>query len=378
MQWPKHSTAYVNPYITQHNIISSSGDPYITQHNIISSSGDPYITQHNIISSSGDHYITQHNIISSSGDPYKTQHNIISSSGDHYITQHNIISSSGDHYITQHNIISSSDGSVTRMGTMWISVCLLLWSVLSVHVVGNSLTGELPLCDDAVNSRHRANKIRIGVILPFNVSVMWRLQVTRPALERARDYIQLETNLLKNFSIEFDYRDSNCSEINGPLEGIDMYTKGSVDVFLGPGCDYSIAPLARFTGAWGIPIMSAGALVWDFRDKSLYQLLTRVQGSYEKASEFFTVLAKHFNYTNFGIVSEEEDDLKNGKTTYWFVSEAMFFLLKERVNPNISIAQNVHFIRGTPKDVDTFLVKLSKSCRALFNLLKALAILFSL
>ncbi|XP_055883418.1 atrial natriuretic peptide receptor 1-like isoform X3 [Biomphalaria glabrata] len=251
------------------------------------------------------------------------------------------------------------------MGTMWISVCLLLWSVLSVHVVGNSLTGELPLCDDTVNSRHRANKIRIGVILPFNVSVMWRLQVTRPALERARDYIQLETNLLKNFSIEFDYRDSNCSEINGPLEGIDMYTKGSVDVFLGPGCDYSIAPLARFTGAWGIPIMSAGALVWDFRDKSLYQLLTRVQGSYEKASEFFTVLAKHFNYTNFGIVSEEEDDLKNGKTTYWFVSEAMFFLLKERVNPNISIAQNVHFIRGTPKDVDTFLVKLSKSCRVI-------------
>ncbi|CAL1532250.1 unnamed protein product, partial [Lymnaea stagnalis] len=54
--------------------------------------------------------------------------------------------------------------------------------------------------------------------------------------------------------------DSQCSDTQGPLEAIDMYNRKSVDVFLGPACDYAVSGTAGFSGRWGIPVITAGAL----------------------------------------------------------------------------------------------------------------------
>ena len=51
-----------------------------------------------------------------------------------------------------------------------------------------------------------------------------------------------------------------------------------VHVFVGPVCDYSVAPIARYSPYWQTPVLSAGAMAHNFgTDKHAeYGLLTRV------------------------------------------------------------------------------------------------------
>lgn len=51
------------------------------------------------------------------------------------------------------------------------------------------------------------------------------------------------------------------------------------DVFLGPMCDYVIAPVARYAGHWGIPVLTPGAQAEAFRHKhNQFSTLTRLAG----------------------------------------------------------------------------------------------------
>ncbi|KAK7474182.1 hypothetical protein BaRGS_00034590 [Batillaria attramentaria] len=56
--------------------------------------------------------------------------------------------------------------------------------------------------------------------------------------------------------MELVLRDSFCSETYGPLQGIDLYVEKAAHVFVGPACDYAVAPLARFSFRWKIPILT--------------------------------------------------------------------------------------------------------------------------
>ena len=102
--------------------------------------------------------------------------------------------------------------------------------------------------------------LTFGVILPRNNTYYWSLPKTRFAVEFALQTIQ-QRGLLPGWAVQADYRDSKCSETDGPLEAIDMYTQKTAQVFLGPACDYAVAPIARFTKRWEIPVITAGALV---------------------------------------------------------------------------------------------------------------------
>ena len=92
------------------------------------------------------------------------------------------------------------------------------------------------------------------------------------------------------------YADSFCSDIIAPTIAIDMYKNGIVDVFLGPVHDYAVAPIARFSPSWNIPLITGGALVKAFTDKEQYSLLTQLQGSYDKPCDFISQLLTEFHW----------------------------------------------------------------------------------
>ena len=118
--------------------------------------------------------------------------------------------------------------------------------------------------------------VKIGVILPFSGLFPWVIQKTYPALQLAVERV-VRLEILANRTLELVLRDSFCSETYGPLQGIDLYVEKAAHVFVGPACDYAVAPLARFSFRWQIPILTAGALVSAFQDRREYRLLTRVQ-----------------------------------------------------------------------------------------------------
>ena len=80
--------------------------------------------------------------------------------------------------------------------------------------------------------------------------------------------------------------------VTGPLQAIEFYMEGKVDVFLGPVCDYALAPVARYTPYWNIPIISPGGMAHDFGvDKNKdYAYLTRIGPTFNSLATYMISL----------------------------------------------------------------------------------------
>ncbi|RUS89508.1 hypothetical protein EGW08_002741 [Elysia chlorotica] len=219
------------------------------------------------------------------------------------------------------------------------------------------------------NVRRLENKvIRMGVILSeFDNEYGVSLKRARPALELARDLVLETEDLLVDYDIEFDFKDSNCSEVNGPLAGIEMYANREADVFIGPSCNYAVAPLARFASAWDIPLITAGGLVQQLGDKSwMYRLLTRMISDYDKVGEFFLTVLKHFNWHTVGMLMHGWKDKSRGTTVQEFTLEAAFKAIQEDWNPSITFeyVRSFDINEFTKEELTGHLKSLSKLCRA--------------
>ncbi|XP_041355461.1 atrial natriuretic peptide receptor 1-like [Gigantopelta aegis] len=192
--------------------------------------------------------------------------------------------------------------------------------------------GFVIICLNLVCGEEEEQFVNFGVILPVHGRYPWVLYKTKPALELAVSSINNNTNLLRNYTARLVYRDSRCSETDGPLAAIDMYIEKAAHVFIGPACDYAVAQVARFSYKWGIPVISAGALVQAFHDKTEYRLLTRMMGSYTKIGNFVLKLLLEFNWKTVGLLfSDFQNDPNKGHSNCFFTIQAIFLALKRTV-----------------------------------------------
>ena len=180
----------------------------------------------------------------------------------------------------------------------------------------------------AVVDEHKV--IKLGVILPRKGRYPWALPLAGPGIEYAVESIRNSTELLQGYDIQLNYGDSKCSDTDGPLEAIDMYLNGKAHVFLGPACDYAVAPIARFSPHWNIPVITGGALVHAFSNKKEYKLLTRISGSYVKLGEFFRGIFKHFEWSRPGLLynNNQGTNARFGRTDCFFIMEAVYLALR--------------------------------------------------
>ena len=186
--------------------------------------------------------------------------------------------------------------------------------------------------------------VQVGVILPTDRDYPWAISETGPGIEYAVESIHNRSDLLENYTLSLHYGDSQCSNKWGPLECINMIWRGEAHVFLGPACDYAVAPIARFSPEWDIPIITGGAMVKAFSNKEEYKLLTRISGSYIKLGLFFLDVFTHYNWTRPGYLYQDNSgaNKKHGKSNCFFKLEAIFETLMPRhrqFHPNEPIWQ---------------------------------------
>lgn len=192
--------------------------------------------------------------------------------------------------------------------------------LVHIHICVVFTTVLIKRCDSTI--------IKLGVILPEDPRYPWSLKRVMPAIDYAIENLP-KYNLLLGCTVIPETRDSECSETMGPLSAVDFHMNKNVHVFFGPVCDYAIAPVARFSPHWNIPVLSAGALVTDFDNKTEYKLLTRVHGAYSNGADFFLHIASKFNWTNLGLIYHDNKGTGKGKSDCYFRMEALFFKLKQ-------------------------------------------------
>ncbi|KAL8588287.1 hypothetical protein ACOMHN_049315 [Nucella lapillus] len=89
-------------------------------------------------------------------------------------------------------------------------------------------------------------KVIISVLLPHDPKWLFSWPRVREALSIGVDKVLNGASpLLRGVELVVDYRNSSCSIELGIKEAIDAYMENVVDVFFGPCCDYSAAPVGR-------------------------------------------------------------------------------------------------------------------------------------
>ena len=153
-----------------------------------------------------------------------------------------------------------------------------------------------------------AQDVILGAILPITTDEnIWSYPLSKIVLELAAERVHM-MRILSEHKLMIHAVDSHCSATTGPLQAIDMYTQNRVHAFFGPVCDVVLAPVARYSSHWNIPVITTGGLDSRFSDKSTYPLLTRLGGSNDDIADFIQDLGERFQAQNFGILHSSDSE----------------------------------------------------------------------
>lgn len=123
--------------------------------------------------------------------------------------------------------------------------------------------------NQAVNMSEN-EKIHIALLLPslppLDQVNTQTLPAILPVIELAIQNVK-NRNLLNGYELIVHHRDTKCSSSIGPIEAFELHYNGNADVFLGPICDYVLAPVARYAAIWQTSVISTSGLAAAFNKK---------------------------------------------------------------------------------------------------------------
>ncbi|XP_029437485.1 atrial natriuretic peptide receptor 1 isoform X2 [Rhinatrema bivittatum] len=185
-------------------------------------------------------------------------------------------------------------------------------------------------------SEGNITNLTLAVLLPRdNIVYPWAWPRVGPAIELAIEKINKNQDLLPNIHVQFVFGNSegkggNCSETVAPLVAVDLKLANNPSAFIGPGCVYTASTVARFTGHWKMPLITAGAAAFGFNNKvDMYPLMTRTGPVYTKLGEYVSHIHAQFNWTNRAVVVYM-DEIMDDRTCF-FTVEGLYMVL-----PNVN------------------------------------------
>ena len=146
-------------------------------------------------------------------------------------------------------------------------------------------------------------KVPIAVILPKNNEQWFSISRVKPAIDIA---LQKSSSYLGNTQLTVKYADSKCHNSEAINEAINFYIRDEANVFFGPCCDYAAAPLARQTKHWNLPMLTTGAMAFDFglHKLSAFPLLTRVGPEINSLARFVFSFLDHYKWHKVKLLYE--------------------------------------------------------------------------
>ena len=155
-----------------------------------------------------------------------------------------------------------------------------------------------------VETRHGRGHVilHVPVFMPFRPQFMFTSHRVMPAVRLAQEHVERE-QLLPGHRFHWIPGDSKCNSRDAPMHAFDTVTRYKVALFLGPVCDYSLAPVARFAPYWHIPIVAPGGFAHNFGTEKLagpegpeYPLLTRVGYTFNSLARTFLDILEYFRW----------------------------------------------------------------------------------
>lgn len=181
-----------------------------------------------------------------------------------------------------------------------------------------------------------AGNLTVAVVLPLaNTSYPWSWARVGPAVQLALARVKAQPDLLPGWTVRTVLGSSEdvrgvCSDTAAPLAAVDLKWEHKPAVFLGPGCVYAAAPVARFTAHWRVPLLTAGAPALGFGAKDEYALTTRSGPSHAKLGDLVAALHRRLGWERRALVLyayRPGDD-----QTCFFVVEGLYMRVRNLLN----------------------------------------------
>ena len=153
--------------------------------------------------------------------------------------------------------------------------------------------------------------VKIAVILPKDDRYLFSLKKCVPAIENG---IQKAYSLgiLNRDETKFHIQhvDSGCNGVQAPLAAFDFVTNKTVDIFFGPCCDYSLAPVVRYSKYWNVPVITPGGFARNFAEKTVgeaqYTMLTRVGNNFESLTDGAIKMLQTNSWSNIMMIYDKD------------------------------------------------------------------------
>uniref|UniRef100_A0A8C1NNF3 Guanylate cyclase n=1 Tax=Cyprinus carpio TaxID=7962 RepID=A0A8C1NNF3_CYPCA len=202
---------------------------------------------------------------------------------------------------------------------------------LTLLVLLNGVSfGVVELEPLALNPHLPQQNITLAVILPLhNTEYPWAWPRVGPALHWALDKVNSDPNLLPGYHLQLVFNSSEnkegvCSDSVAPLVAVDLKFSYNPWAFIGPGCDYSSSPVARFTTHWEVPMITGGARALGF---NLYSSITNIGPTHKKLGEFVVRMHRHFGWHKHAMLMFSDN--KNDDRPCYFAVEGPYTQMRE-------------------------------------------------
>ncbi|XP_041041023.1 atrial natriuretic peptide receptor 2 isoform X2 [Carcharodon carcharias] len=174
--------------------------------------------------------------------------------------------------------------------------------------------------------------INIAIVLPHNnTNYAWAWPRVGPAIQLAIERVNQDRELLKDCILTYKFKSSEvngrCADSLAPLHAVDLKLEDDPDVFVGPGCIYTTAPVARFATHWKLPLVTAGASASGFSITRDYNTVIRTGPAYAKLGQFAAHIHETFNWTSRAVLVFL--DIKTDDRPFFFLSEGIYTTLRD-------------------------------------------------
>lgn len=218
--------------------------------------------------------------------------------------------------------------------TMSTMLCDYLWTsskfVLCILVLLHDVSGDTTQSENVIH-------INIATILSNNNNYMFSIDHVRPSIEYAIEQVHANKILPEWIHLDVNYSDSHCNTKDAPVAAFSYYMQRSVDVYLGPVCDYSLAPVARYAPYWNLPVISAGGFAHDFgfnksdttRDQE-FPTLTRVGMTFNSMAWTIINAIKTFGWNRMKLIYNGDGHDEVSPRFCYLAGSALIYYIKQQ------------------------------------------------
>ena len=166
-----------------------------------------------------------------------------------------------------------------------------------------------------------------------------------PALTRALERVNSDPALLPGHRLVLvfngsDTKEGQCSESVAPRAAVDLRLSHNPWAFIGPGCDYAAAQVARFTSHWHVPMVTAGAAAIAFEE---YTSITNTGPTYKKLGEFVVRMHQYFGWRHAMLVYH--DNMNDDRPCYFTAEGPYTEMAKENITTKeLAFNENHHTV----------------------------------